>query len=85
LIKKFTLQVYLLRCTCGEEAEVTVILEAPTDFEEVELLATEEAGWSEMGACPVCERQNAIEEAADKADYDRRAGMESAAEYHSNK
>lgn len=51
-----------LRCTCGFEERFCIQAGfRGSDFEEIEQLACDSAGWSEQGFCPKCAEQDAIE------------------------
>ena len=63
-----------VRCTCGYEVPFTVSVK--TDFEELEDLAWDDAGFDEQGFCPSCVQQMAAEDAAGAADRYRKARME---------
>ena len=66
----------VLRCTCGELVPVTVTANpGGSDYGELEVLANDEAGYSETGSCWACELSSAAEDAADSAMRDRKARL----------
>lgn len=61
----------LMNCTCNN-AEVIVEVAIPedgTDFEELEQMCYEAAGYDERGACSMCSHERRVEEAGEAARY----------------
>ena len=66
-----------INCTCGDIVQVTVTANpGGSDYDELEGMAYDAAGYSETGSCWACELSTASEDAADGAMRDRKANLE---------
>ena len=67
----------VINCTCGDVVQVTVTAnQGGSDYDELEGMAYDAAGYGETGSCWACELSTAAEDAADGAMRDRKANLE---------